>query len=377
MKPKNLRELKPEFIRLYTEEEKSIREIARIYNIDKSSVSRYIYEDIKPRKRGLSDTQKNTGKKLYEQGYSINQIAKKINGSPSTIKSFLIKEYGEITISNNKKYEHLRESFIKDYTNGLSSREISKKYNVSPSTILNYIGEKGVMSRNYIDSSKRYDINHDYFNILSPKKAYILGLIIGSSSINKKSSMEFIDVRIQESKRDFLEKIASEIYTKETPVYNTSNNTLILRIFSKKMSERIKSLGLYTCCNQECNISKDLEMYKKEILKGILDVSTIVIDKGVCIKLFNNQKELIISLLREFLELEASSLTTQDIFSKNENLKKIKLTFCKEYAMYIVKDVINYDDTEYIFSNIKESFKIGEYVSLFLRDQEFNKIRLC
>lgn len=63
MKSKKLRELKPEFLRLYNEEKKSIREIARIYNVDKSSISRYIHEDVKPRPRGLTEEQKKICKK--------------------------------------------------------------------------------------------------------------------------------------------------------------------------------------------------------------------------------------------------------------------------------------------------------------------------
>ena len=113
---------------------------------------------MKPRQRGLTDEQKEKAKMLYESNYTIKKIASEISGSWNTIRSYLIKEYGELrTTRKKKKYEHLVDYFVEDYKNGLSSWDISKKYNVSPSTVLNYIGEKNVEARDYSEISNKYE----------------------------------------------------------------------------------------------------------------------------------------------------------------------------------------------------------------------------
>lgn len=369
MKSKNLRELKPEFLRLYNEEKKSIREIARIYNVDKSSVSRYIHEDVKPRLRGLSDTQKETAKALYEGGYKLSEIAREINGSPCTIKSFLIKEYGEIITFRKKKYEHLIDSFVNDYNSGLSSWEISKKYNVSPSTILNYIGEKDVKARDYSESSNRYEINEDYFDLLNKNNSYILGLILGCSSENKKSSMEFIDLRFTKKQESTADTILKEIYTTEAPSKYYVNSTTVVRIFSKKLVKRILDIKNELISG---HIPNELDKYKEYFLQGFIESSKINIKNGICIKTYENQTNFIKNLLGNYYELIKSDKHLNNIFSHSENRKVLGLTFYKGYIVYKINKKLNS-----INNQLHKKLNLTEdsYIIFFYKDGEYNMIK--
>ena len=369
MKPKNLRELKPEFLRLYIEEKKSIREIAKIYNVDKSSVSRYIHEDVKPRLRGLNDAQKETAKTLYESGYTIREIAHEIEGSYNTIKTFLIKEYGEITTSRKKKYNHLIDLFVNDYNSGLSSLEIAEKYNVSPSTVLNYIGEKNVKARDYSESSNRYDINEDYFNLLNKNNSYILGLILGCSSENKKSSMDFIDLRFTKKQNSIMNTILKEIYTKDTPSKHNTNSTTVIRVYSKKLVKRILEIKneLISGC-----IPNELSEYKENFLKGFLESSKIDIKNGICIKAYENQTNFIINLISDYYELIKSNENLSDIFSPSENRKTLGLTFYKDYNIYKINNILGLTNNEL---NKTLNFTEGSYIIFFHKDNEYNTIK--
>lgn len=374
MKSKKLRELKPEFLRLYNEEKKSIREIARIYNVDKSSISRYIHEDVKPRPRGLTEEQKKYAKRMYESCcYTLTGIANELEASVSTVRTFLIKEYGEIRSSKtNKKYEHLRDSFMKDYSNGLSSWDISKKYNVSPTTILNYIEEKGVKARDYSESSIKYEINEEYFDVLDERKAYLLGLIIGNSSENKKSSIDFIDLRFSKNQKDLLEDILNDIYISEYPIINATNKTLVLRIISKKLVKRI--LDLKSQIFSEGNL-KEIEMYKDYFLKGIIRSSKIDIENGFCLKLYKYQINTLIDLMGNFFKLKEIDDKAKDIFSSNENLKVLGLTFCKEFSVYKIIEVENHKSVKELLPDKDASHINGTHIIFFCRDQEQNIVK--
>lgn len=373
MKPKNLRELKPDFLRLYNEEKKSIREIARIYRVDKSSVSRYIHEDTKPRVRGLTEEQKETAKRMYENYYTVSEITNELKAVNSTVRNFLIREYGEIRSSrNSKRYEHLRDSFIEDYNNGLSSWDISKKYNVSPTTILNYIGEKGVKARDYSESSNRYEINEAYFDVLDERKAYILGLIVGNSSENKKSSMNFIDLRFSKNQKEILDEILETIYVSEYPALSTINKTFVARIYSKKLVKRILELKNQMFSN---NIPEELEDYKSHFLKGVIKSSKIDVEKGICIKLYENQIKPLKALINTFFELEEVYKSAKDIFSSDENFKVLGLTFCKEHSIYRIAKEKNQEFQKELLSDIDTDLMNNIYIIFFSRDQEYNMIQ--
>ena len=373
MKPKNLRELKPDFLRLYNEEKKYIREIARIYDVDKSSVSRYIHEDTKPRVRGLTDEQKETAKRMYESFYTVSEITKELEAVNSTVRNFLIREYGEIRSSrNSKKYEHLRDSFVEDYNNGLSSWDISKKYNVSPTTILNYIGEKGVKARDYSESSNRYEIYEEYFDVLDNHRAYILGLIVGNSSENKKSSMNFIDLRVSENQKNMLDEILETLYVSECPALSVINKTLVVRIQSKKLVKRILELK-----NQmfSTEIPKELENFKGYFLKGVIRSSKVEIEKGICLKLYESQIEPTKALISDFFKLEETCKSAKDVFASNENFKVLGLTFCKEHSIYRVTKEKNQGFQKELSSDIGTDLMNNIYMIFLSRDQEYNMVQ--
>lgn len=371
MKSKNLRELKPEFLRLYNEEKKSIREIARIYNVDKTSISRYIHEDTKPRLRGLTDTQKEMAKTLYEGGHTLRGIAREINSSPSTVKTFLTKEYGEIRTSRKRKYEHLVDFFVNDYNAGLSSWEISKKYNVSPTTVLNYIEENYVKARNYSESSRKYEINENYFDFIDERKSYILGLILGSSCEYTKSSMDFIDIRISKKQNHLIDMILEDIYISDKPFKNSFRNTITIRVSSRNIVQRILEIKKQLISEQ---IPNELEKFKEYFLQGFIEVSKIDIKNGACIRIYKNNINFIKNLLNNYYTITECSTDLKNVFSSSENRKKLGLTFYKDYTIYKLNKNINSN-----FNKLSDILKFEEnnYIVFFHKDNETMQSQCC
>lgn len=177
MKKSKYAYLKDDFIKLYTEDKLSLRKIAEKYGVDRSVVKNLIKDEIQIRpKSTFNDLKKDKAKLMYKQGYLINDISKKLDVNFTTLRRFLGKEF-------NIPVEGILSEFlpdlINDYKQGLSLKEIGEKYNSSPQTIHYYLTCSGEINlRNYDEAGREYELNTEYFNFLTKKKAYQLGLLL-------------------------------------------------------------------------------------------------------------------------------------------------------------------------------------------------------
>lgn len=64
--------------------------------------------------------------------------------------------------------------------------KIAKYYNCSPGSIDGILKRNGIQKRSNKDNSRRFNVNHDYFEkIDSEEKAYWLGFIAADGYVNK------------------------------------------------------------------------------------------------------------------------------------------------------------------------------------------------
>lgn len=267
MEKKNMRAFKDEFVKLY-KEGYSLRKIGEMYGVSKITVKRYVEEECEIKPRGLTDTQKKKAVELYSNGhYSINQIAKTLNACATTVRRYLTSEFGKLNNSGEKKYEHLRSSIVKDYESGLSATELAEKYGVSRQTALDYTLESGVKIRNYSETSRLFPLREDYFDTLSEKKAYILGILFSEGRLDRHPGCNFIDFSVFRDRKYVMDIIVKELFIDEHPKIELFQNTYKLRISSSKLHDRLNSLGMYN--NKEvCNDTELFEPSFKEFEKS-------------------------------------------------------------------------------------------------------------
>lgn len=180
-KKRNLIQYKDDFLRLYNEG-KSINEIGRIYNANKGSISRILKSCTTLRDTSPIPGNKDKILELHMKGLTRAEIARTLDITYTTVSNFLVRS-GLVKV--NSKYEDLIPKFKEDYESGMSLQEIGDKYSVSPSSVHTYLMQEGVDVRDYTESSRKYELNEAYFDNLTNKKAYQLGLIFELANVFK------------------------------------------------------------------------------------------------------------------------------------------------------------------------------------------------
>lgn len=325
MKKKNLRIYKDEFIKLYKEGH-SLRAIASKYNVSKSSIKRYIEEDMEIKPRGLSDKDKEKCKELFLNGYTVSSISKNISINYSTVKRYLTKEFGNVT-NGERKYEHLIPDIKYLYVNGYSATEISNKLDISRQTVMNYIGEEGIEARTYSETSRVYDLDENIFDEINKENAYILGIIFAKGGIYKAPNTSFIDIRIFKDNVYLLDKIAKFIYTSGYPKPNLIDNTLSLRISSIKIVERLSELGLHNNITKKSidHLHKEIIPFKHEFFEGYFTANTSVDRRRISISNSNSTFSLVNDYLTNDLQIVIRQKSNNCIIlEKNSEVKKLK-----------------------------------------------------
>ena len=325
MKKKNLRIYKDEFIKLYKEGH-SLRAIALQYNVSKSSVKRYIEEDMEIKPRGLSEKDKSKCKDMFLEGYTVSAISRNLSLNYSTVKRYLTKEFGNVT-NGEKKYEYLIEDIKNLYINGASANEISNKLGISRQTVLNYIEDEGISARTYSETSRIYKLNEDIFDEINAENAYILGIIFARGGIDKSPSSSFINITIFKDNIDLLDKVAKYIYLSDYPRMNLVDNTYYIRVCSLKLVRRLEKLGLRNNIIKQStdSLHKELIPFKHEFFEGYFTANVSVSNRRIYISGDMN----ILAFIREYLIYDLGIKIIQNTkygiaIENNIEVKKLK-----------------------------------------------------
>ncbi|WP_227937078.1 hypothetical protein [Alkalihalobacillus deserti] len=170
--------LEEEWIQLYNIKHLNFTEIAKKYNVQVETVSRYIKDRVRKRTKSPFKSEVEKWVSFYQKGKSFAEIARECNVSETAVKTNIYKEMNpiiedlkwtwialyrkgvslksigdtyhfhqkiihntikdEINIpnaNNRNVYQHLIDEWAKLYTDGLSFEVIAKKYHVSADTV--------------------------------------------------------------------------------------------------------------------------------------------------------------------------------------------------------------------------------------------------
>ena len=324
MKSKNLRECKQQFIDLYNYGF-SLREIGEMYGVSKASVKKYIVEEIPLRQRGFTDKQKAKIVELYKRGLSVNAVANSLGLHYSNVKYFLSKEFGVVTSGGAKKYEHLANTLRKEYKEGLSANELAIKYGMSRQTVLNYIVEYGDDIRTYSETSRLYELNEDYFDSINKDNAFILGIMFAIGRLNSAVNNYFIDFKVVSERKEVLDAIIKEIYVdgKHTN-FNKIDNTLNLRVSSKKMYDRLMDLGIsHKESEDKISLNSEIYPYRKEFFDGMFYANFNATSRYVNISVYKEHLDMLIDYMNEIGVLCKNKANSLQIERKDEVIKFI------------------------------------------------------
>lgn len=289
MEKKNFRKHKEEFINLY-KDGMSIRAIAEKYKINKSSVARLIREDVKIRDKSPAYQFKDKIYELYNAGHSIYKIASLISNDElkikgEAVKRVLFREF-DIIVPSNPKNEELIPVFMKLYQEGKTLNDIAKEYNMSKQTVLNYINLGGLKARNYHESSLKTYVNEEYFDVLDSKKAYQLGLIFSMGCVHKDNTNTFLDLSIVADKKEFIFKAINDISDKgeDNLEWNHKDNISSIRVSSKKLCDKLFEYGL----SEKIIIPKE---YRNDFFKGFFELNLTVVKRNISFPTKNRYTE--------------------------------------------------------------------------------------
>lgn len=323
------RHLQEDFIRLY-KEGKSIRFIAKQYDVSKNSVSKLIQEKVELRPKSEIDLYKDDIIQLYISGNNPNQISKTLNLNYSGIKRLLVKEN---LININRRYEHLSNDFIKDYNSGLSAETIALKYDVSPQTVIDYLNYDQIKVRDYKIANRKSEINDNYFDNLNKDKAYCLGQIFALGTIQKVHNSKYLSLSITSSKKSLIKKtVKSFVYNIDDLKFyeDVKSNIAILKISSENIYKKLKEYGI----EGNMNIPPNL---KRDFFKGYFEISLKVNLKNIRIT-SNSYKEDIIKFLIEEINLPTNKIQkSKGIIIEDRGIVKLLINYYPEISEKIKK----------------------------------------
>ena len=349
---KGYRQYQDEFVQKY-KAGMSVRSIAEEYKISKNIVSKYIKEKMPLKPKNKAFEYKEEIYSLYLKGWTIKALCDKFEVGHSTISNILTKEYGIKTIKN-KKYEHLVKDFIKDYNESLSGESIAKKYGVCRSTVLHYINEEGIKSRSYSEAGRTYDVEENYFDVLTPEKAYLLGEYCASATIVQTVHAPSIQFCLPYKEKDTILRLANHITNKNENNFELDNKVDVykLRINSKILCEKLEEYGF------NGNVNNKL-LYELGVIhdfyKGLLKSIIVFRSRQISIRKtrFDNS---IIEYLREYVGFDKCISNKRETYIQNK--KDVKVLFEKlPYIKDMFLDYCSKNEIQGSWVKVYEEYK--------------------
>ena len=288
-------------VQLYSEENKTIREIAKLlnvssstvrlrlheYNIEVKPIGNYknkVYNLVSPFKQYIKDD--NKLKELYNSYIPISKIAKELGvGDKAVIRRVkelgLQRNFGKMMSRDLYDASH-DEEIVRLYKEGKSSTELAKLFNLTHNAILNHLKRCGVKrrtlsesqfnynSKDFPDELKSYESLYDLYIVNKLSKKDLSDMLNVSTHVIDRCLKEFnIPVRggSEAKKGLFTGKDAGNYKDGRTPLY------MRLRMYFRlwQIKETIKRDG-HRC--QLCGSKKRLHVHHiipfKQIFEEIL-----------------------------------------------------------------------------------------------------------
>ena len=152
--------------------------------------------------------------------------------------------------NNNEIIEIYNNEYLE---NNKSTLELDKKYNTYKGYFLNKFYDLGLTLRSNKENSRKYTVNHSYFNnIDTPEKAYWLGFIFADGYISRrKDGHKYIGISLSSKDREHLEKFSNSIQStypikiyESTSGYKVGNEYCRILIRSDNMFDDLLNHGV-------------------------------------------------------------------------------------------------------------------------------------
>lgn len=185
------------------------------------------------------------------------------------------------TANLSKISEEQKEKVKNLYLEGLSQSQIEKDLKMTRKTIRTILKQAGIDRTKSEQWRKRWgsSLNECVFDELTPESLYWIGFLYADGHIRKDGAEYSIEVEIELKDRDHLVKFANFLGCNKEPK-QYSDNSCALKVYSKKMNQRLKQLGL--------DHNKSYTAKPHELLKDSRDFWRGVIDGDGCLSYAND-----------------------------------------------------------------------------------------
>lgn len=250
-----------DFIKLYTIDKLCINKIGEKYNVNGTTVRKYLLKNniplrnISEAKTKITDDMISDFITLYNKGTPVSEIGKKYNIGSTTVYRYLNNNDVVLNATIENKYnkqlksEQYKDDVIRLYQNGLSQDKIEKEIGICRKTIRDILRQNNIHIRDNTEYRKYY-LNQDYFEIIDTQnKAYTLGFLYADGNVSKEKYN--IQLSLQEGDKHILESISKDMETNTPLVYrnlkkynNNQQNQYSISLHSKKMHQDLCKLGV-------------------------------------------------------------------------------------------------------------------------------------
>jgi hypothetical protein len=167
--------------------------------------------------------------------------------------------------------EEQKEKVKSLYLQGLSQSQIEKDLKMTRKTIRSILKEAGIDRTKSEQWRKRWgsSLNECVFDELTPEAIYWIGFLYADGHVRKDGAEHSIEVEIELKDREHLVKFAKFLECNKEPK-QYSNNSCTLKIYSKKINQKLKELGLH---HNKSYTAKPHELLKnsRDFWRGVVD----------------------------------------------------------------------------------------------------------
>ena len=262
--------LKNEWVALYNSG-KSLSEIARMYNCNKITVKGRITGLVEFRDKFSNDKYAEEWGKLFLSGWSLTDISKN-SGKSTTVVLRVLKKFGyHSTDGSLRKYDHLKEKMFTMYVNGMNFREIGEELGISKQAVCNYVKLVNPdVVRTYEETSRKHKINEKFFDSFNESNAFLLGLMIGNTSIVETPRNRNIRVDYPGKKEWIVSYIFNSLgYEKTFINYSEKEDFIKAEIACLHLLNRLKEIGIREIRGEQKYIEIP-EKFKNNFMEGYL-----------------------------------------------------------------------------------------------------------
>lgn len=172
--------------------------------------------------------------KLYKNKIlSINKIRNKYSISPNTLYNIL--KNNNINLRGNRLIKSQQLEIVKLYNKGFTITKIAKKLKLGKSSIIKYLKINNVKTRKTAGRfQQKYKVNNTLLSkINSKEKAQFLGLIYSDGSLSKNNKT--ISIRLREDDKKYLDNWRIKLLKTNKPLYfSYTTSTMTSPLNSKK-----------------------------------------------------------------------------------------------------------------------------------------------